>query len=163
MYLLALLSLHTPGHVTVHSCAFTFYPASALVEGSSTAAVSGVSCWVSLFERQELPALLLSPAHDNNTDQGKSTRNNDWEKKILDPDFQTRTRSREGTTSRLHGVVVRFSTALVFLANQRTPGEYQRLIANSVSEFIFPAKLAVAEGKKLSVSTLGVVCISRLC
>ena len=45
----------------------------ALAEQSSTAAPSPASCWVSMYEGQELPARLLSPAHDNNTERGKDS------------------------------------------------------------------------------------------
>lgn len=61
--------------ITFHTCGIycTFLRLPALVEAAWTAARSAVSCWVSLFEGQELPALLLSPAHDNNTKRGKTS------------------------------------------------------------------------------------------
>lgn len=47
----------------------------ALVEQAGSAVVSRVSCRVSLFERQELPASL--PAHGNNIDRGKTPQADD--------------------------------------------------------------------------------------
>lgn len=41
---------------------------------------SAVSCRVSLFEGQELPALLRFPAHDNNTDGGEIPASDDGRK-----------------------------------------------------------------------------------
>lgn len=49
----------------------------ALAEQPGSAARSGVS----LFEGQELPARLLSPAHDNNTSRGKIPLVDDGDKK----------------------------------------------------------------------------------
>lgn len=72
---------------------------SALAEESSTAALS-VSCWVSLFQGQELPALLLSPAHDNNTDRGQDTILG------LKPSKVGTSRVARGITSQLYGAVV---------------------------------------------------------
>lgn len=54
-----------------------FHSQPALAAEAGSAVLSGVSCWVSLFEGQELPARLLSPAHDNNTNQGKAPSTHD--------------------------------------------------------------------------------------
>lgn len=145
---LALPALRTVGQVlTVHSCDSTFHPPRpALVEETSTAAASGVSCWVSLSEGQELPARLLSPAHDNNSDRGKipladdrkKKRDNFWIKVVQTWIYV----SREGPTVGLNGAVVRLVTAQVYLANQQTPGEWKkkkkRLIAKLVSVYFQP-------------------------
>lgn len=99
-------------------------PRPALVEETSTAAASGVSCWVSLSEGQELPARLLSPAHDNNSDRGKIPPADDREeKKKRETTFQNWIYvSREGPTVGLNGAVARLVTAQVYLANQQNSG-----------------------------------------
>lgn len=151
---LALPALRTVGQVlTVHSCDSTFHPPRpALVEETSTAAASGVSCWVSLFEGQELPARLLSPAHDNNSDRGKipladdrkKKRDNFWIKVVQTWIYV----SREGPTVGLNGAVVRLVTAQVYLANQQTPGEWKKKKKTIDREVGFSVFSATVEEKK---------------
>lgn len=161
---LALPALRTVGQVlTVHSCDSTFHPPRpALVEETSTAAASGVSCWVSLSEGQELPARLLSPAHDNNSDRGKipladdrkKKRDNFWIKVVQTWIYV----SREGPTVGLNGAVVRLVTAQVYLANQQTPGESKKKKKNDWSRSWFQCIFSHGGGEKKSWAAFAFGC-----
>lgn len=161
---LALPALRTVGQVlTVHSCDSTFHPPRpALVEETSTAAASGVSCWVSLSEGQELPARLLSPAHDNNSDRGKipladdrkKKRDNFWIKVVQTWIYV----SREGPTVGLNGAVVRLVTAQVYLANQQTPGEWKKKKKKDWSRSWFQCIFSHGGGEKKSWAAFAFGC-----
>lgn len=109
----------------------TFLRLPALVEEAWTAARSAVSCWVSLFEGQELPALLLSPAHDN-TKRGKTSPANDRLHSHGPKTFEPggRETDQPPATWRSSGVYLRTSFPT-------TPGEWKWLKLVSVCVWTF--------------------------
>lgn len=109
----------------------------------------------SLCARQELPARLLSPAHGNNTDRGKTAcgprlwgEKKEFRSKLSKPVSCGGNDDKSG----FNGAVVRLLTAQVsnaaLLATKlRVSGTSRR----QLSECVFPAKLATGRGREKKV------------